>query len=431
MIQIEKGKREDNKIEIKVTVDQEKVEEVFKDTYHQFSQRVKIPGFRTGRVPINILEMNLGKEYIDQQVAEKLIKDSYNKAIEESGFDAIDVPKIDLVQIENKKPFIYNMVLELKPEFEIPSLEDITVEKKIPNVSEQEVEKELERIRESQGKLKAVEDREAQDGDFLVLDYETSMDGNLLENGKKEKQIVQLDDRTPPEFYENLLGAKPDDEKEITVKFPDNIEEKALAGKEVVYKVKVLEIKEKELPELNDDFAKGLGDYEKLDDLKDHLKKQLLAQVKFETDRDFQDSLMEKVSEKIVFEVPEVLIEKQLDKMFDDLKEDLKLRKITLEDYYKMIKADEEKVRQEYRLIAEKQIKQELIIDKIILDDKITATDEDVDNKISEIAESANQKPLKVRAMFEKNKTLDNLREQIKREKVIELLSQKVNVIEK
>ena len=432
MFHIEKGKREKNKIEITVTMEPEKVDAAFKDTYHEFSQRVKIPGFRTGRVPVNILEMNLGKEYINQQVAERLIKESYSKAIEESGLDPIDVPKVDLLQIEKDKPLIYKITLELKPEFEIPPLDDISLEKKHIEITDKEVEEELEKIRESHARLKAVEDRESRTGDFLVLDYEIFLNDKPLENSKKEKQIVQLGERTLPEFNKNLVGIKPDTEKEIKVKYPEDINDKELAGKEAVYKVKVSEIKEKELPDLDDDFAKSVGaDYQKLDDLKEHIKKQLNEQAKYEAEREFQDLLMEKVSEKCIFEVPEVLIEKQLENMFHNLKEDLKIRNMTLEDYYKMIKADEEKVKKEFRVIAEKQIKQELIIDKIIQDDKITAADEEVNKKIEEIAESTNQKPLKVRAMFEKNKTLDNLKEQIKREKVIEILSGKIKVVEK
>ncbi len=431
MVHIEKGDRENNRIEIKVTIEKDKVNDTFKDTYNDFSKRVKIPGFRTGRVPVNIIEMNLGKEYIGQQVAEKLIKDSYNIALEKSEFDPIDVPKIDLVQIEKDKPFIYTMTLELKPEFETPALDDISVERRPFKINEEQVDEELERIRESHGKLIEVENRESKPEDFLVIDYEAFLDGKPLEDSKKEKQIIQLGDRIPPEFNENLLGVKPDDEKDIKVKIPEQVDDKKIAGKEIIYKVKVSEIKEKELPELNDDFAKSVGDYEKLDDLRTFVKKQLEAQAKFESDREFQDSLMEKVSEKCIFDVPEVLIEKQLDKMMEDLKEDLKIRNMSLESYYNLIKADEEKVRQEYRVIAEKQIKQELIIDKVILDNEITVTEEEVNNRIEEIAESTNQKPLKVRAMFERNKTLENLKEQIKREKAIEILSGKVSIVEK
>ncbi len=323
------------------------------------------------------------------------------------------------------------MILELKPEFEIPSLEDISLERKLHQVSDQQVDEELEKIREGHGRLKEVEGRVSKPDDFLIIDYEAFLDGKPLDDSKKEKQIIQLGERIPPEFNENLVGVKPDDEKDIKVKIPEQVEDKKIAGKEIIYKVKVSEIKEKELPELDDDFAKSVGDYEKLDDLKEFVKKQLVAQAKFESDREFQDSLMEKISEKCNFEVPEILIEKQLEKMMDDLKEDLKMRNMSLEAYYDLIKADEEKVKQEYRVIAEKQIKQELIIDKVITDNEITATEEDVNNKIDEIAESTNQKPLKVRAMFERNKTLENLKEQIKREKAIDILSEKVKVVEK
>ncbi len=375
--------------------------------------------------------MNLGKEYLNHQVAERLIKDSYTKAIEDSKLDPIDVPKIDLVQIEKGKPFIYKMVLEVKPDFAIPALDDITIEKKKPEINELEVEEELEKIRENYSKLKPVEDRESRIGDFLIVDYEVFLDGKPLENSKREKQLIQLGERAPREFNKNLVGLKPGDEKEVTVKFPENHPDKQIAGKEIIYQVKLSEIKVKELPELDDNLAKSVGDYQTLEELKEHIRKQLTEQAKYEAEREFYESLMEKVAEKCNFEVPEVLIERQLENMMKDLEEDLKERNISLADYYQMIKADEDKVKKEYRVIAEKQIKRELIIDKIIQDDKITATEEDVNKKIEEIAESTNQKPLKVRAMFEKNDSLDNLKEQIKREKAMAILSQKVKIIEK
>jgi len=431
MVHIKKGEIEKNKVEVEVTVEQEQVEQAFKGIYRELSQKVKIPGFRSGRVPENILEMNLGKEYLNHQVAERLIKDSYTKAIEDSKLDPIDVPKIDLVQIEKGKPFIYKMVLEVKPDFAIPALDDITIEKKKPEITELEVEKELEKIRENYSKLKPVEDRESRIGDFLIVDYEAFLDDKPLKNSKREKQLIQLGERAPHEFNKNLVGLKPGDEKEVTIKFPENHPDKQIAGKEIIYQVKLSEIKVKELPEIDDNLAKSVGDYQTLEELKEHIRKQLTEQAKYEAEREFYESLMEKVAEKCNFEVPEVLIEKQLENMIKDLEEDLKERNISLTDYYQMIKADEDKVKKEFRVIAEKQIKRELIIDKIIQDDKITATEEDVNKKIEEIAESTNQKPLKVRAMFEKNDSLDNLKEQIKREKAMAILSQKVKIIEK
>ncbi len=431
MVHIKKGEKEKNKVEVEVTVEQEQVDQAFKGIYRELSQKIKIPGFRSGRVPVNILEMNLGKEYINHQVAEKLIKDSYTKAIEESELDPIDVPKIDFIQIEKDKPFIYKMILEVKPDFAIPTLDDITIEKKKPEITELEVEEELEKIRENYSKLKPVEDRESRIGDYLIVDYEAFLDDKPLENSKREKQLIQLGERAPREFNKNLAGLKPGDEKEVKVKFPENHPDKQIAGKEITYKVKLSEIKVKELPELDDNFAKSVGDYQTLEELKEYIRKQLTEQADYEAEREFYESLMEKVSEKCNFEVPEVLIEKQLENMMKDLEKDLKERNISLADYYQMIKADEDKVKKEYRLIAEKQIKRELIIDKIIQDDKITATEEDVNKKIEEIAESTNQKPLKVRAMFEKNNNLDNLKEQIKREKAMAILSQKVKIIEK
>ena len=431
MVHVEIGDKEKNKVEVKVTVEQEKVREEFNNTYRELSQKVKVPGFRIGRIPSNILEMNLGKEYIEHQVAEKLVKSSYTEAVNQSKLDPIDVPKVDLEQINKEKPFIYKMILEVKPDIEIPNLDDISIEKKVPQVTEKEINEDLERIRESRAKLKAVEDRESKMGDFLVIDYESFINDKPVPNGKKEKQMLQLGNQIPAEFNENLVGLKPGAEKEITVKVPEEIKDKEMAGKEVLYRVHLADIKEKEIPPLDDEFAKSAGDYQNLDELKKHIEKQLTEMAKYHAESEFSEALMEKVAEKCHFEVPDILVEKQLENMMKNLKEDLKNRKMSLEDYYKMIKADEAKVKKEYRILAENQIKKELIIDKIIQDDKISATEEDVKQKIEEIAGSTNQKSLKVRAMFEKNRTLDNLKEQIKREKAITVLSQKVKITEK
>jgi len=431
MVKIEKGKRDKNNIEITVTVEQEKVQEEFNDTYRELSRKARIPGFRSGRIPINILEMNLGKDYINQQVAEKLIKDTYSDAIDNSKLEPINVPKVDIAQIENKKPFIYKMILELKPDIVIPDLKDISIEKKEPKVTEKEVDEDLERIRESHAKLRSIEDRESKIGDFLIVDYESFIDGKPIPDGKREKQMIQLGEKLPAEFNNNLIGVKPGDEKDIVMRVPDNVEDKKISGKEVTHHVSVSEIKEKDMPELDDDFAKSAGEYKNLNDLREHVRKQLIERAKYQADNEFKEDLMEKVAEKIQFEVPTVLIDKQVESMMNNLKKDLANRQMTLEDYYKAIKVDEEKVKKEYHSLAEKQIKKELIIDKIIQDGKIFATDEEVNKKIEEIAESTNQKPLKVRALLEKNNTLHNLKEQIKRDKAIDFLLKKVKVIEK
>jgi len=432
MINIEKEKKENNIIDLKVTIDNEKVKQEYNNIYRELSQKVKIPGFRTGRVPINILEMNLGKEYIDQQVGEKLIKDSYTDAITNSELDPIDVPNIDIVQIDKENPFVYKIILEMRPDITIPDLNDISLEKNIPTVEEKEINDDLERIRESHGKLISVEDRPSKMGDFLIVDYTALVDGKPLDEGKREKQMIQLGDRAPKEFNDNLINLQPGTEKEVIMKIPADAADKDLAGKEIIYQIKISEIKEKELPELNDDFAKSIGDnYQNLAELKEHIKKQLFERKKYQSETEFNETLMEKVAEKVDFETPEVLVNKQVENMMNNLQEDLKSRNMKLEDYYKIIKAEEEKVKKEYRDIAKQQIKKELIIDKIIKDDKITATEDEVNEKINEIAQSTNQKPLKVRAMFEKNNTLDNLTEQIKREKVFELLTKRIKVTEK
>lgn len=430
MVDVKIKKKEDNEVNLEIEVDKSKVSNQLEKVYNDLSYKVKIPGFRKGKIPRNILNLHLGKEYFYQKTAEILIPGSYNDAIKKVNIEPIEQPRINIIQIEEGKPLIYEASVQVKPEVKIGSLKEIKIRKENLKITSKDVENEIKRIQESYAILKVVKNREAKKGDFLVIDAEAYIDGKLMEKSKVEKQIIQLGKSAIPEFNEKLLGCKPGEEKEINIIVPKDAKDKELAGKEIIYKIKVLEIKERELPELNDDFAKTVGEFSDLNDLRNTINKELNKQIDRINKNNFEQKLLEKVAEICEVKVPNVLVEREANYMMESLENDLKSQKISLQDYYKNINSDEETVKKEYKVVAEKRIKQELILDKIARENGIEVSEKEIKDKIKAIAKEIKQDPLKVEANFKKNNNIDSLRENIRREKVIDYISKQITIID-
>ena len=431
MINVEIKKHEGNEIDLKIEVDKLKVNNKLEKVYNDLSYQVKIPGFRKGKIPRNILDLHLGKEYFYQKTAEILIPDSYIEAVKKVSIEPIDQPKINIIQMEEDKPLIFEATVQVKPEVKIGSLEKIKIQKEDLKIIEKDVENEIKKIQESHAVLKVVKERKAKEGDFLIIDAEAYVNGQLIKESKVKKQILQLGKSVMmPELDKQLVGCKAGEEKEIKVLVPQDAKDKEVAGKEITYKIKVFEIKEKELPELNNDFAKTIGDFKNLNELKKEIKKELSRQIEIVIKNNLEQKILEKVAEVCEVKVPEVLIERETNYMMESLENDLKVKKLSLQDYYRSINTDEEKVKKEYRIVAEKRIKQELILDKIAREEDIKVTEKEIKNKINTIAKEIKQDPLKVETNLKKKNNLDGLKENIKREKIIGFISKKIKIID-
>jgi len=430
MVDVKIKKKEDNEVNLEIEVDKSEVSNQLKKVYNDLSYKVKIPGFRRGKVPRNILNLHLGKEYFYQKTAEILIPGSYNDAIKIVNIEPIEQPRINIIQIEEDKPLIYEASVQVKPEVKIGSLKEIKIEKENLKITSEDVENEIKRIQESHAILKVVKNREAKDGDFLIIDAEAYIKGKLIEKSKVEKQIIQLGKSPIPEFNKKLLGCKPGEEKEIKIVVPKDAKDKELAGKEILYKIKVLEIKERELPELNDDFAKTVGEFSDLNHLRSAINKELNKKIDRINKNNFEQKLLKKVAEICEVKVPDVLVEREVNYMMESLENDLKSQKLSLQDYYKHINSDEETVKKEYKVVAEERIKQELILDKIARENGIEVSEKEIKDKIKTIAKEIKQDPLKVEVNFKKNNNIDSLRENIRREKVIDYISKQITIID-
>jgi len=429
MVKVEIEKQKENEVKLKIETDKLEVNSNLDKVYNEVSYQIKIPGFRKGRIPKNILNLHLGKEYFYDKTAEKLIPESYLEAIKKISIQPIDQPEIKVIQIEEDKPLIFEATVQVRPEVKLGSFDKISIQKEDIKVTASDVKNEIMRIQENLAKLNVVKNRKSKKNDFLVIDSEGYVEGKAIEGSKVEKQLVQLGKNTAPEFNDKLLGCSAGDEREIKILVPKDVKDKKIAGKEITYKVKVIEIKEKELPELNEDFIKTVGNYKTVDDFKKDIKNRLEKQVEMANKNNFERELIEKVAEVCEVKVPKVLIEREVEYMMKSLEDDLKAKDLSLQDYYKSIKTDEEKVKKEYEIVAEKRIKQELVLDKISQVENFQATEKEVKDKINNIAKEIKQEPLKVEATFKKNDNLDGLKESIKREKIIDFLSKKIKII--
>ncbi len=429
MAKVEIKKQKENEVKLKIEIDKLKTNSKLNKVYNDTSYQIKIPGFRKGKIPKNILNLHLGKGYFYDKTAEELIPECYLEAIKKIDIKPINQPEIKVIQIEEDKPLIFEATVQVMPEVKLGTFDKISIQKEDIKVTASDLKNEIMRIQENQAKLNVVENRKSKKNDFLVIDSEGYIEGKAIEGSKVEKQLVQLGKNTAPEFNDKLIGCSAGDEKEIKILVPKGVKDKKIAGKEITYKVKVIEIKEKELPELNKDFVKTVGDFKTLDDFKKDIKDKLEKQVEMVNKNNYEGKLLEKVTDICEVKVPKVLIEREMDYMMKSLEDDLKSKNLSLLDYYKSIKTDEEKVKKEYGIVAKKRIKQELVLDKISQVENLQVTEKEVKDKIKILAKEMKQDPLKVEATLKKNNNLDGLKESIKREKVINFLNKQIKTI--
>jgi trigger factor len=393
--------------------------------YRELSQKAKIKGFRPGKVPRNILERHF-KDYVKAEVIQKLIQESYPQALSEAKLHPISNPLIDPGEMEGGKPFQYAATVEIKPEIKLEGYIGLKVEGKKEEVKDEEVEERLKNLQNIHAQLKTVSDpRPIQPGDFVILDYEARMENKPLEEGKATDFTVEVGSgRFIPDLEEKLVGLNPDEEKEIEVSFPDDYGYKKWAGKTLSFDVKIKEVKEKILPTLDDEFAKDLGDYSSLEDLRLKLREEIEKEKKSILERQLKDQMVEQLLQANSFEVPESLVEEQTRTLVSDTK----MRLATQGVDFKNLGLSEEKLQGDYREMAQKQVRTFLILEKIADQEGITVTDEEVEDRIREISERIHQKFDAVKRYYEKNGLIPEVKAGIMSEKILNFLLEKANI---
>ena len=411
------------KISIEIPEDQivKEVDSFYKD----LGKKAKIKGFRPGKVPRNILERYF-KDYVKTEVVQKLIQETYPQALSEADLQPVSPPTIDPGEFENGKPFQYSVVIEVKPDIKLEGYTGLKIEGKKEEVKDEEIGERLKAIQNLHANLKTIsETRPIQAGDYVIIDYEASMDGKPLEGGKTIDFTVEVGSgQFIPAFEEKLIGLKPEEEREVVVSFPEDYGYQKWAGKTVSFHVKIKEVKEKILPSLDDEFAKDLGDYSSFDELKTKLRGDIEKEKELALERQLKDQLVDQLLAANPFEVPENLVEEQTKALVSDTKLRLAAQGLEL----KNLGLTEEKLQGDYKTMAEKQVRTFLILEKIAGKEGISVTDEEADERLREISERMHQKFDVVKRYYEKNGLLPEVKAGIIRDKTLNFLLEKANL---
>ncbi|MCI8471050.1 MAG: trigger factor [Clostridia bacterium] len=378
-----------NEVKLEITIEAEKFEEAIKKVYFKSAKYFNIPGFRKGKAPMQIVEKYYGKEIFFEDAFNEVAGDALDEAVKENKLEVVSRPDIDVTQIEKGKDLIFTAIMQTKPEAELGKYKGIEIEKIEYNVSDEDIEHELGHMQEHNSRLVSIEDRPVESGDIATIDFEGFVDGKAFDGGKAEGHELEIGSNTfIPGFEDQVIGMKIEEEKDIQVKFPEEYFSKELAGKDATFKVKVHEIKKKELPELDDEFAKDVSEFDTLKELKEDIKQKQQKQNDDKAKYETQDAIIKAVCENIKVEIPSGMIEMEIDNMFQNMEQRLSYQGLKLEQYLQMMGKTKEDMKKEYEPQAVEAIKSRLALEAVIKVEKIEPTEEEIDEKLKEMAKN-------------------------------------------
>ena len=417
-----------NEVKLEITVEAEKFENAIKKVYFKNAKYFNIPGFRKGKAPQAIVEKYYGKEIFYEDAFNEIASEEYEKSVEESKLEVVGRPQVDIVTMEKGQDLVFTAVVAVKPEVELGKYKGIEIEKIEYNVKESDIENNLKQMQEKNSRVISVE-TPVENGNIAVIDFEGFVDGKAFEGGKADNYSLEIGSGSfIPGFEDQVIGMKIDEEKDINVKFPDEYFSKDLAGKDATFKVKLHEIKKKELPELDDEFAKDVSEFDTLKELKDSIKERLEKENEQKTKYEKEDAVIKAVTENMKVEIPAGMIEVEVDNMVKDMEQRMSYQGLKLEQYLKMLNKTEEEFRKEYEPQAIEAIKSRLALEAIVKAEKIEATDEDVKEKLEEMAKNYG----KTAEELEKNDSIkEYLKQGIENEKAINFLVENAKEVAK
>ena len=386
-VQVEK--LENNMAKLTIEVSAEDLEKAIEAAYQKEKNKISIPGFRKGKVPRAMVEKMYGTGIFYEDAANTLMQANYPAAVEESGIDIVSRPVVDIVQIEKGKPFIFTAEVAVKPEVTLGKYMGVTVTKIDTSVSDEEVDAALEKERNNNSRTITVTDRPVAVGDTAVIDFEGFVDGVAFEGGKGENHSLEIGSHSFIDTFEDqLVGKNAGEEVDVNVTFPEEYHAADLAGKPALFKVKINEIKAKELPELDDEFAQDVSEFDTLAEYKEDLKKRLTEQKENEAKRTKEDEAIQKIIEKSKMDIPAAMIDTQCETMIEEFAQRIAQSGITMEQYLQFSGMTIDKLKDQVRPEATTRIQSSLVLEQIAKEENIEVSDEDVDAEIEKMAKA-------------------------------------------
>lgn len=421
-------KKEGNKVTLKITVDNNKFEEAVNKAYNKTKGKYNIPGFRKGKAPKVVIETQYGKGVFYNDAIDMLFPEVYPEAIKELNIDPIDIPDLDIEEISKDNGLVMVVNVEVKPEFELGAYKGIEISKVDNTVSEEDVEARLNEMVNRNARLTSVEGKALENGDTAVIDFEGFENGVAFEGGKGENYNLVIGSNTfIPGFEDQLVGKKAGEEVEVNVTFPETYHAENLAGKPVVFNVKVNDVKVKEVPALDDEFAKDTTEFETLAELRADVKTKLEEQAKNAADAEMRNALVEKVSANTEVEVPEAMVQHQIDNMLMELNYQLQYQGLNLQQLLEMTGRGLEELREERRADAERLVKSSLILEAIAEKENVEANDADIDAELEKMAAMYNMEVEKIKSSLRET-DIEDIKGQIKIRKTLDLLVENATI---
>lgn len=377
-----------NRYELEVEVGAKEFEKAVNNSFKKNIKKISIPGFRKGKAPRAFVEKYYGENVFYEDAVNEIYPEALQEAIDEAGLDVIN-DKIDFNILKiGKDGFLFKAAVTVKPEVEIENYKGIKITRKPVEVTEDDINKEIDRIRERNSRLVAVENRKSQDGDVVVFDFKGFIDGKTFDGGEAENYTLTIGKgQFIHGFEEQLVGHAIGEDFDVNVTFPETYQEKSLAGKPAVFKIKLHEIKHRELPDLDDEFVKDVSEFDTLDEYKESIKKQLIDLKTRESDMDADDQMIDKVVNLLKADIPEAMFENKLEDIVRDFAYKLHAQGLTLESYMKYTGMDNKAIKKQFRPQAERQVKLRLALEKIAELENLSATKEDLEEKYKNWAE--------------------------------------------
>lgn len=416
-------KLEENVVKLEITVEKEEFDKCIQKSYKKNVKSFNIPGFRKGKAPFSIIVRHHGVEVFYEDAMDFCYNDTYKEAIDEYKLAPVDYPEIDIVQVGNDQDFIYTAKVTLKPEAELGAYKGIEVKKNVYPVTDEDIENQIKSMQLKNARVEIKENGAIESGDTAVIDFKGFIDGEAFEGGEGNDFPLEIGSGSfIGNFEDQLIGLNKGEEKEIVAVFPENYGKEDLNGKEALFKVTVKEIKVKELPAIDDEFAKEVSEFDTIEDLKSDIKSKKEKENEEKAIKEYEDSAVNIVTDNAKFQVPQVMINKEIDYMLKNFESRLKYQGIDMKSYYEYTNSSEEKIKEMMKDSAERKVRTDLVLSKIAETENIEASDEEVLAKAKEVAKYYDTKDIDKTAELVLKSQKDMLTIDIVDEKVIKLI---------
>lgn len=424
---------ENNIAKFDLTVSADDFAKAVDNVYKKNRSRYRIDGFRKGKVPKKVIEKMYGPEVFYDEAIQQVFPKPYNEAIDELNLEVIDQPSVDFDDIEKGKDVVFKVEVETKPHPELGDYSELEVEEIPTEVTDDDVEHELKHQQDENARIVPIEDGEAKEGDTVNIDFDGFLDGERFEGGKAEGYDLVLGSKSfVGDFEEQVAGHKVGDKFDVNVTFPEDYQAKEFQGKDAKFEVEINSISRKELPEIDDEFAKDISEFETLDELKEDIKKNLKESKEKAVKTQIQNEAIRALVEKSEVSAPEALVNQEIDLEMQNLDQRLQQMGISLQQYIEMTKMDMSAIRDQYRAVAEDKVKANLVMDEVAIKEGIEVSDEEVEEEIKDAAKQYGVDDYeKFKEIFEKNISKDTVIENIKRRKAVEIIEGNVKLVPK